>query len=248
MSKFSRSEWSKREFSREYREKADVYVLERRRLFEILKSFYRHFLHEKGRERKILDLGCGDGIVTEEIFGVDRAIRATLVDPSEDMLENARSRLENLSRVKFVKGSFQEIIDGEVPLDTYDLVVSSLAIHHLTMEEKERLFRAIYSRLVKGGYFLNIDLVLGPSEGLENWYMALWKEWIDQKREFLRIEEDIFGDIIRRYKGNDDNNPDTLDSQIEALRKAGFVEVDCYYKYGIFSIFGGKKPLEESKV
>jgi len=147
-----------------------------------------------------------------------------------------------------VQGSFQAIISGEVSLGRYDLVVSSLAIHHLTTEEKEGLFRAIYSRLVQGGYFLNIDLVLGPSEGLENWYMVLWKEWIDQKREVLRIEEDIFGDIIRRYKENDDNKPDILDIQIEALRKAGFVEVDCYYKYGIFSIFGGKKPLEEYNV
>jgi tRNA (cmo5U34)-methyltransferase len=35
-----------------------------------------------------------------------------------------------------------------------------------------------------------------------------------------------------------------LNTQLEALQSVGFKDVDCYYKYGIFAIFGGKKQEE----
>ena len=39
MTEFSKSQWAKTEFAQEYRDSADVYIVERKRLFEILKSF-----------------------------------------------------------------------------------------------------------------------------------------------------------------------------------------------------------------
>ena len=50
-------------------------------------------------------------------------------------------------------------------------------------------------------------------------------------------------EIPQLYKDNLDNTPDTLKSQIEALEKIGFQNVDCYFKYGIFSLFGGNKRI-----
>jgi tRNA (cmo5U34)-methyltransferase len=37
------------------------------------------------------------------------------------------------------------------------------------------------------------------------------------------------------------NKPDTLKNQMDTLREIGFKDVDCFYKYGIFSMFGGRK-------
>ena len=64
MEDFNKSNWAKAEFSHEYRDNADMYIVERSRLLEILKSFYRYFLTEK-EQKSILDLGCGDGIITQ---------------------------------------------------------------------------------------------------------------------------------------------------------------------------------------
>jgi tRNA (cmo5U34)-methyltransferase len=47
--------------------------------------------------------------------------------------------------------------------------------------------------------------------------------------------------IPDKYKANPDNIPDTLESQLEVLKDIGFEDVDCYCKYGIFSMFGGSK-------
>lgn len=54
------------------------------------------------------------------------------------------------------------------------------------------------------------------------------------------MSEKLLG-IPDQYKGNPDNIPETLGSQLQALEQIGFKEVDCYFKHGIFSLFGGFK-------
>lgn len=240
MTEFDKSQWAKHEFAQEYRDGADVYIVERKRMLEILKSFYTHFVGNRPNSR-ILDLGCGDGIVAYELLKNDDSIEATLIDGSEDMLSKAKDHLKNFRNIHFIRASFQEVLKTGSTLQRYDFIVSSLAIHHLTMEEKTALFRIVYSHLNFDGWFLNVDVILAPSDALEQWYLALWNQWIDERRSFLRLEGDQYDDVIRRYKDNTDNKPDTLDAQLKALQTIGFKNVDCFYKYGIFAIYGGKK-------
>jgi tRNA (cmo5U34)-methyltransferase len=240
MTEFNKSQWAKPEFTQEYRDSADVYIVERKRLLEILRSFYKHFIGNKPNSN-ILDLGCGDGIVIYELLKIDNSIEATLIDGSEDMLNKAKDRLKDFENIRFIQASFQEILNKSNALQKYDFIVSSLAIHHLTMEEKTALFKTIYSHLNVDGYFLNIDVVLAPSDALEQWYLLLWKQWIDERKSFWGVEGSHYDDIIKRYKDNADNRPDTLDAQLDALQTIGFKDVDCFYKYGIFTMYGGKK-------
>lgn len=240
MTEFNELQWAKPEYTQEYRDSADIYIVERKRLLEILKSFYRHFISNKPNSN-ILDLGCGDGIVIDELLKIDNSIEATLIDGSEDMLNRARDRLKDFKNVHFIRASFQELLDKNTTLQNYNFIVSSLAIHHLTMEEKTVLFKTIYSHLNVDGYFLNIDVVLAPSDALEQWYLLLWKEWIDERKSFLGIEGGHYEDIVWKYKDNADNKPDILAAQLNTLQAIGFKDVDCFYKYGIFTMYGGKK-------
>jgi tRNA (cmo5U34)-methyltransferase len=240
MTEFNKSQWAKPKFTQEYRDSADVYIVERRRLLEILKSFYEHFIGDKPNNN-VLDLGCGDGIITHELLRIDNSIVATLIDGSEDMLNKAAERLKGFKNINFIKASFQEIIGKKIALQNFDFIVSSLAIHHLTMKEKKALFRTIYSHLNVEGYFLNIDVILAPSDALEQWYLSLWREWIAERKSILGIKDSSYDDIIQRYKDNRDNKPDTLDEQLKAMKSVGFKDVDCYYKYGIFTMYGGRK-------
>ena len=79
MSDFDSSQWAESDFSQEYRKYANDYLPDRFKLIEIVKSFFRHFIHEVDAPR-VLDLGCGDGLVVHELLKSDHRIRATLVD------------------------------------------------------------------------------------------------------------------------------------------------------------------------
>ncbi len=241
MTEFEQSNWAKAEFSRDYLDKADIYIVERRRMIAIIKSFFSHFLSLPCRQR-LLDLGCGDGIITHELLKSYGSITPTLVDGSEDMLSKAKERLKGFEQISFIKTSFQEIILGSANIgDGYPLIASSMAIHHLTFEGKKALFRTIHRTLHPGGFFVNIDVVLAPTGQLDGWYMRLWEEWMDEKKASLGIAGDDSTDIIKRYKTLEENKPDLLEDQLNALRDIGFRNVDCFYKYGIFSIYGGAK-------
>jgi len=240
MTEFSRSNWANPEFSRGYRDNADIFIVERRRMLAILRSFYLHFL-KHGTHKTMLDLGCGDGIVTSAIADVGDSISPTLVDGSEDMLMKARERFRGLKTARYVHASFQEMLQQDILDQTFDFIASSLAIHHLTMDEKTALFKKVHTHLNTGGYFVNIDVILAPSESLEQLYLSLWKDWIDEQKTARGITGNQFDDIIQRYKDAKENKPDTLDDQLQALRNIGYQDVDCYCKYGIFTMFGGRK-------
>ena len=247
MSKFEKSEWAEDKHAKEFMENADIYILERKRLFEILKSFYTHFLGEKANQRpiKVLDLGCGDGALTLELLKKDPKIKATLIDGSAEMLNNARKQLESYEGFIFIQKTFQELLEDEskgndIIADEFDFVISSLAIHHLHTKEKEDLFGYIHEHLNSGGFFLNIETVKAPTDELESWYRVLWGEWIQKNQINMGVQES-FEYLPEQYKNNPDNHPDTLNIQLNALKSVGFQQVDCYYKYGIFAIFGGEK-------
>jgi tRNA (cmo5U34)-methyltransferase len=241
MSDFDKSLWSDPGFSREYLDNAEAYVPLRGTMLSILVSFYEYFLRD-GSQRRILDLGCGDGIVADVLVASDPKAVVTLVDGSADMLLKAKDRLTGRTGVKFVESSFEQLISGKVLEDQqFDLAVSSLAIHHLDSEEKQDIYGYLFDSLVPGGYLLHMDVVLAPTDELEGWSMVLWQEWIDRQRKAGITDQD-FSDITRRYQDNEDNRPDTLAYHLDALNRSGFDQVDCLFKYGTFAVWTGKKP------
>lgn len=238
---FYRSAWADEEFSDNYLEKADIYIPDRRKMIGTMTSLFDYFYHDK-KGVSVLDLGCGDGILTEALLSKQSSLIATLVDASHAMLQKARERLKAHPQLSFVQASFQDILSGRVSLENYDFCVSSMAIHHLDMKDKAALFKYIAGHVKTAGRFVNIDVVLPPSEEIEGWYFSRWSEWMKMMFDLANIKDEVPEDIIRRYKDPESmNRPDTLEYQLGSLKDAGFSEVECYYKNGIFTVFGGKK-------
>jgi len=238
MAEFEKSRWADSEFSRGFRDKADIYLPLRRQFMEAAISLYAHCMASDGPGR-ILDLGCGDGLFIGELLKSFSPAQVTLVDGSAEMLAAAQQRLANRTDCIFIQASFQDLLAEEpLPAD-FHFVYSSLAVHHLPSAEKKRLYAYIHKLLRPGGCFVHYDVVVPPSAKIEKWYLSLWQQWIANHPDEKGGKE-LLG-IPHQYKGNPDNMPDTLASQLEVLEKIGFRDVDCYCKYGIFSLFGGFK-------
>jgi tRNA (cmo5U34)-methyltransferase len=242
MTEFNQSEWNESDHVQEFVEHSDIYIMERKLQFKILTSFYQHFVNKTINKRniKVLDLGCGDGRISRELLKVDTNVEIYLVDGSYEMLERAKSYLNDYNNIQYINKTFQDILDADTLATNFDFIVSSLAIHHLSSNEKDLLFNYIYKHLNNGGYFLNMEVVLAPSEPLEEWYRIMWQQWIQENERKLGIEKS-FQYLPLKYKKNPDNHPDTLDRQLNSLKTIGFKNVDCHYKYGIFAIYSGER-------
>ncbi len=241
MSDFKETKWAEKDYATDYLEKVNAIIPLRPRLLALLGSFYRYFLGN-GQLRKIVELGCGDGAFTEELLKSEIPTRATLIDGSEEMLSQAKERLGAYKDVRFIRSSFQELTGNNALPKDADLIFSVLAIHHLNAEEKQELFALIFSQLVPGGFFINIDDCIPPSPLLEGWYLDRWKKEMTKKAAELEIDIDpqSFND-----KHKDPEHHKTLEHLADlckTLEVTGFTGVDCFFKDGIFTACVGQKP------
>ena len=254
MSGFDESGWGGAEYDQEYRDSADIIIPQRATLLRIVASFFQTFtaqdrsgwaVTDDAAPVRVLDLGCGDGILTEALFSLSgtgmRTPDFTLMDGSAGMLQAARKRLAGLAVSEYCQVTFEDIIAGTFRRPPYDLIVSSFAIHHLVSEQKAALFRSLYKLLVPGGFFLNTDVVLSDYDPYTEWYYTLWRRWIAARQRNLGLSEDLTT-ITEEASDKEENHYESLDAQLDALTRAGFANVTCHYRYGLFAIYGGQRP------
>ncbi len=238
MANFQETRWSDASFSKNYLDNSAGFIPDRQRMLDLM-AYLAGCCFPAQAEIRSLDLGCGDGILTTRLLLAFPRLRAVLVDGSTEMLEVARARLStSAAACTFVRSSFQELRTKDPLQGSFDLVVSSLAIHHLDTPGKDALYRYLFDHLSPGGRLINSDVVLSPSPALEREYLELWREWIRSTSP----ENPSLHQVPDQYKTNTDNQPDTLAAQLEMLRRAGFRDIDCQAKFGIFAVFGGRKP------
>ena len=224
-----------------YLDISEIVLVERRRSIKILVDLFTH--HFRGRDKlNLLDLGCGDAIVTSYIQSRSPRNNFYLLDGSMFMIERARENLPG-ENTTFVHQTFEDYTVSPPSKIDYDFVYSAYAIHHLDHEEKKKLYGRIFEDLGSGGLFLNLDVVKPPTDRVERLQFLMWSDWIE---EFLTnsgrsSEVGKFRNTPEIYKKKGENKPSELWYQLDLLAEAGFIDVDCYYRYGIFTIFGGVK-------
>jgi tRNA (cmo5U34)-methyltransferase len=215
---------------------AHEYDRARRQLVPCFDEFYRSAVAEltfaADATIEVLDLGAGTGLLAAFVAAAFPAARLTLVDVAPEMLARARDRFAaNLDRVRFAVADY-----ARQPLDgTYDAIVSALSIHHLDHERKRQLFGRIRGALKPGGVFVNADQVAGATPALERRNQA---SWLSRVRACGVGEGDLAA-AVERMKF-DRTAP--LAIQLEWLVEAGFVEVDCVFRDGMFAVFRAANP------
>jgi len=166
--------------------------------------------------RRILDLGSGDGRLLR-LVRIDRPeANFTAVDFSAVMLERLRSGFDGDARVRVVEHN----LDYALPqLGTFDAVVSSFAIHHLTHERKRSLYEEVFGVLEPDGVFCNLEHVSSSTEELHReWLKALGDPPDDPSNKLL-----------------------DLATQLRWLSEIGYKDVDCQWKWRELALLAGRK-------
>lgn len=132
--------------------------------------------------QNILDLGCGTGTLTIMIKQVHPESHVTGLDGDLEVLEIARS--------KAAKAGVDIALDHSMayhlpyPGDTFDRVVSSLMLHHLDTEDKQRTMAEVYRVLRPGGEFHIVDF--GKQRGLYGKLLSPFISRLEQASDNLR--------------------------------------------------------------
>lgn len=199
----------------------------------MINSLIRSIPFESSKPIKVLDLGCGTGNVTSEVKKRYPQAQVTCVDLAENMIDIAQYKLARYDDIEYQVVDLRNFQYGE---DNYDLIISSLALHHLrTDEEKITIYQRIYDALTDGGVFLNADDVMASSEYLEKVNLEEWKEFMLKNLPLSEIEEKWLPTHLK------EDHPTPLIDHLDWLREIGFKEVDVMWKYVKGAVFGGVK-------
>ncbi|MGM0508647.1 MAG: class I SAM-dependent methyltransferase, partial [Fusobacteriota bacterium] len=198
---------------------------------EMIEALVSAIPFEKDRPIEVIDLGCGTGTILKRVKEEFPNAKLSAVDISENMIEMTRGKLDKYNDVNYQVGDFYDMAFSK----KYDVVLSSLALHHLiTDEDKKRFYEKIFKTLNNGGVFYNADVVLGSNQDIQDLYM---KKWIEYMKKSCSIDE-IEGKWLKKYKKED--RPAKLMSHLKWLDETGFEDVDVIWKYYNYSVYGAK--------
>lgn len=223
------------EVQKTFREIAERYDRYRRQLIPCFDAFYGAAVamvpFEQEREFRVLDLGAGTGLLTKFLHERFPKAHFTLMDFTAEMLDQAKRRFGEGGGFRYLVGDYAK----DAWQGPYDLIVSSLSIHHLSDEEKRKLYRKVFENLSPGGAFLNAEFVCSADPQVQRQY---WEQWVANMRRAGLTAEEVSQALERT--AIDILAP--VEDQLAWLREAGFTEVDCHFKDGLFAVFGGKRP------
>jgi tRNA (cmo5U34)-methyltransferase len=181
--------------------------------------------------RSLVELGCGTGNLSLELLAKFPRAALTFVDASPEMIALTRSRIDQAITpttppVGFLVQRFEEL---ELPEGPVDVVVSSISLHHV--QDKARLYLRVASFLKRGGRFCFADQMRGEPESN---HRLNWDRWLDFCRERGHCSPEEIESLVEHAAAHDHYT--TVTDHIALLSKAGFSEIDCVWRNGMWGI------------
>jgi tRNA (cmo5U34)-methyltransferase len=172
----------------------------------------------------ILEPGFGTGTLTYLIFKKFPNAKLIGIDNSNENIEKAKQKLKNFQGFSYRLEDMKSVDLGQ----KFDIVISALAIHHLSGEEKRHYFANVYKILKLKGRLIIGDIVKSTDE--ESWHQYLIKA-MGSEGEYR----------WQRHKNNPDDKLSSIDDQLKWLKKSGFTKVEITKKWFNFYVFYGEK-------
>lgn len=188
-----------------------------------------NLLPKEDRSYRVLDLGCGNGILSELVFKKLPHSFVVAFDLTENMLNAYEKKLSNYSgNFELKQGDFRTESIGK----GYDIIIAGLSLHHLTWKEREKFYSSLYSALNPEGLFLSRDIIIDEDQTIMQEHYSCWKAFMKSRGEdpefwyAKHIEKDC---------------PITLTDHFAWLRKAGLTKVACHWRLYNFAVTSAMK-------
>jgi SAM-dependent methyltransferase len=129
-------------------------------------------------------------------------------------------------------------------VETFDVVFSSYALHHLTRDEKVSVVEAAASSLRPGGWFVNADIVVADTPDVEQRIQEIRVDGIVERARDLDPRFDN-REATRRFldelEAKEGDQPLTLTEDLQVLQDAGLRDVAVFWLEYREAVIGGRK-------
>jgi len=237
----------------EWEDMQDKYYPDRQQLYDFVVTLIPSVT---GTE-KVLELFTGSGSLSKRVLDRIPGTRITAVDFDDIMLDMARYNLRDKKEMtRLIKRDLRDPKWYEdLPLD-FDAVISAHAFHLLPDNRKLRLYKDVAGLIREGGLFICLDEVKSSfmefdklcsrqlaSIRKNSGIRELSEDWRDfWNRVGKRLgRENYARNLLKSIYPEGIDTMGTLPSQLDLLKKAGFGEVECFYRDISIVIYGGMK-------
>ncbi len=146
---------------------------------QVLNAVYQKIRTHEGNS--VLDVGFGTGILAQRLY--QDGYRITGLDFSDNMIAIAKEKMPDAALFRHDFGT------GYPEAETFDFIVCTYAIHHVTDPQKIRLIESLRSHLSSGGLLLIGDIAFENTTERDACRSMSGDEWDEE--EFYMVQENL---------------------------------------------------------
>ncbi len=199
-----------------------------RQIIDLVKAIY-----PDNAEISWLDTGCGTGSLAFKAEEQINNIKFTLCDPSDQMLEKAKEKLNAYQNIVYKNISSQQL-DYE---NKFDVVTAVQSHHYLNAEQRKEATQNCFRALKSGGIYITFENIMLSDEISDRIGNERWKNYL---RSYGKTETEVQSHINRR---GTEVFPITIEEHLRLLKSCGFETADIlwasYMQAGFFAIKKG---------
>ena len=212
---------------------------------EILDAVVDFIPFDKQQDIHILDVGAGQGALSERVLRRFTQARVTLYDSSEEMLSVAEQRLAgHAHRMSTVTGDFNAA-DWHTSIERpVDAVISAIALHYLRTERRQSFFQSVFDLLSPPGCFLNGGAFNTEDSFIQQRATLRMLEYTQTQlleTEGKQVAIEKLRENMKRESEKAGINRLLLREQCEVLQQAGFSSVEVVWRYLLMAVVAAYK-------
>lgn len=148
---------------------------------DVLGSIFQVIMEKQ--KAVVLDIGFGTGTLTSKLYECGCTVYGQ--DFSSRMIELASGKMPG---AHLYQGDFTQGLAEPLRHRSYDYIVATYSLHHLTDEQKVAFLHTLYERLNENGQIIIGDVAFETREELNQCRQAAGDEWDDDEIYFVADE------------------------------------------------------------